>query len=278
MNTCHVKSFVYYEHHPNDYVTEHSHNCFECVFYMNGAGTVTAEGDTLEYAGPTVTLVGPGIKHDEKTREFSRLYIILFEGRGMEIPKQFSSLSLNPEDSGIFLDLFGKMQEEEKEKKRYYKDAIDAYFSLALCRFLRETAVGAGRASPDKELVSRIKTYVKENYNQPIDFEQIASSFGYSYDRLRHIFRRQTNTSIHQYLLNCKLYAAKQMLLTTDMPIKDIAARCGFGSSIHFTNFFKGKMNISPRQFRNSQDNRIDVGVFKIEGEPGDKHDEKSVD
>ena len=50
MFACNVKSFIYYEHHPNDYVMEHNHNCHECVFYMNGKGyfTVANEVQTSE--------------------------------------------------------------------------------------------------------------------------------------------------------------------------------------------------------------------------------------
>ena len=266
-----VHSAIYYEHHPNDYVSEHSHNSFECVFYMDGHGTITVEGEVLEYDGPTITLVPPSVKHDERTRDFTRLYILLFQGNSMSIPRQFSYLRLTEEQVGIFLDLFSKMLEEEKNKKSHYQEMINAYFELVLCHFLRETGAGDKTRSPENELVSRMKTYMKENYSQDIDFSQIASSLGYSYDRLRHIFRQKTNTSIHQYLLNCRLYAAKQMILTTDMPIKDIAVQCGFHSSVHFTNFFKSKMNVSPSEFRNAQNHQIDIGVFKIEGKGGDR-------
>lgn len=271
MALCQVKSLVYYEHYPNDYVMEHSHNCYECVFYMNGRGYITAGGDAIEYQGPTLTVVSPAIKHDEKTQEASNLYIILFEAGDVTIPKQFSYLSLSEEDAAEVTEIFRKMQEEEKEKQSYYQDIINSYFSMVLCRFLRETAASAVHSVPDAELVKRIKSYMKENYNQDIDFAQIAASFGYSYDRLRHIFRQETNTTLYQYLLNCKLFAAKQMLLNTQTPIRDIALQCGFRSSIHFSNFFKSKMNISPRQFRDSQENQIDKGVFKIKGERDDK-------
>lgn len=272
MSLCHVKSLVYYEHQPNEYVTEHSHSCYECVFYLNGRGTVTAEGDTVEYVGPTLTLMSPSIKHDEKTQEFSSLYIVLFETDGIEIPKQFSHLPLS-EDVAWILQYFQNMRQEEADKQNYYQDIINSYFSLVLYYFLRKTSVGGGQRTPTKELVSRLKTFMKENYNQSIDFSQIAASFGYSYDRLRHIFQKETNVSIHQYFLNCKLYVAKQMLLSTDMSISEIAFRCGFGSSIHFSNFFKSKMNISPRQFRDSQKNQVDIGVFRIKRETGGKNE-----
>ena len=73
-----IKSLVYYEHHPNDYVMEHSHNCFECVFYLNGKGKITVSNEVYNYQGPTISIVSPGNKHDEETEEFSQIYIVLF--------------------------------------------------------------------------------------------------------------------------------------------------------------------------------------------------------
>lgn len=264
MSLCKVKSFVYYEHNKSDFVMEHSHSCYEFVFYIEGKGIITADNDVLVYDGPTVTVVNPLIKHDEKTLEFSRLFIILFETNSLKLVKPFTSLKLKPEQTQTLSELFAKMQEEEKEKDCYYRSIVNSYFCIALDKFLRMIS-GENKINYEKELVGGIKNYIKENYNQQIDFERIASSFGYSYDRFRHIFRKETKTSLHQYLMECRLYASKQMLLTTDMQIKDIALRCGFGSSIHFNNFFKKKMKISPLQFRQSSHNQFDIGVFKIE-------------
>ena len=263
MFACNVKSFIYYEHHPNDYVMEHNHNCYECVFYMNGKGYFTVANEVHEYDGPTLTIVSPGHKHDETTEKFSTLFIVLFEYNGPEIFKPFNMLSLDEQAKNEFLELFEKMQDEEQERKSYYREMMSSYFSLVISKYLRNTNAKT-RSSYNKELVSRTKSYIKENYKQKIDFEAIASSFGYSYDRFRHIFAEETKTSINQYLLNCRLYAAKQMLINTDMSVKEIAIECGFKNNVHFNNFFTSKMNISPLKFRSSSKEQIDVGVFKI--------------
>lgn len=259
-----VKSFVYYEHHPNDYVMEHNHNCFECVFYVKGKGSFTVSNEVYDYDGPTITIVKPGHRHDETTKEFSTLFIVLFELNNSSILKPFNLFRLNETDKQMFLDLFNKMNDEEKERKPYYREMMSSYFSIVLSKCLRTTSTD--KQSYNKELVTRTKNYIKENYKQKIDFEAIAASFGYSYDRFRHIFVEETGTSINQYLLNCRLYAAKQMLLNTSLSIKEIAIDCGFKSNVHFNNFFSKKMNISPLKFRNSMENQLDVGVFNLKG------------
>ena len=92
----------------------------------------------------------------------------------------------------------------------------------------------------------------------------LASVYGYSYDRFRHIFVEETGVGLNQYLVNCRLYAAKHLLISTNLPVNQIAVQTGFKSNVYFNNFFTKKMNISPKKFRNQREKQIDVGVFKI--------------
>ena len=92
----------------------------------------------------------------------------------------------------------------------------------------------------------------------------LASVYGYSYDSFRNIFVEETGVGLNQYLVNCRLYAAKHLLISTNLPVNQIAVQTGFKSNVYFNNFFTKKMNISPKKFRNQREKQIDVGVFKI--------------
>ena len=45
-------------------------------------------------------------------------------------------------------------------------------------------------------LNKRTKAFIKENYQQNIDFELLAKTYGYSYSRFRHIFKNENNISL----------------------------------------------------------------------------------
>ena len=258
-----VKSIIYYEHQPNEYVMEHFHKCYECVFYLEGSGEITLSNEMHAYDGPTITIVGPRYKHDETVKSFSRLYIVLFELNEKNIFKPFNILSLSEEDKEQFLKIFKLIIEEYEKKDDNYQSIINSYFNIILTNFLRLNPKNEKQIS-HKDLITSVKNYLKENYMLDIDFKVLASVYGYSYDRFRHIFSEKTNASLNQYLLNCRLYAAKHLLLTTNLSVKQIAIETGFKSNVYFNNFFTSKMNISPRKFRSQRDNQIDVGVFKI--------------
>ena len=259
-----IKSLVYYEHHPNDYVMEHSHNCYECVFYLNGKGKITISNEVYNYQGPTISIVSPGNKHDEETEEFSQIYIVLFEVDDKTLFKPNFVLSLDEETKMFFIEIFEKILQEEKTRTSYYFKVMNSYFDIFLSHCLRLINKSSTHKY-NEELVKRVKSYIKENYKQNIDFKVIATSYGYSYDRFRHIFVDETGISLNQYLLNCRLYAAKQLLINTDLTVKEIAFECGFKSEVYFNIFFTKRMNISPLRFRNSSEKQFDVGVFKIE-------------
>lgn len=260
---CNVKSLVYYEHSPNDFVVEHSHSCYECVFYCEGMGAIAVEKEAYTYSGPTLTIMSPGSLHDEKTNQKSKLYIVLFDLDGDIQLEPFNIFKVSKEDEKEITLTFEMMRNEEKEKKPYYQEIISSLFSSIIFKYLR--TLTNVKVSSNKELVERTKTYIKENYRQDIDFEKVAFNIGYSFDRFRHIFKQETGVSIYQYLLNCRLYAAKQMLLDSNLTVKEVARNCGFDSVIHFNNFFKSKMNTSPIQFRKSSRTQIDKGVFTID-------------
>lgn len=263
MFSCNVKSFVYYEHYPKEYVMEHSHNCFECVFYLNGCGKITVSNEVYGYFGPTISIVGPNIKHDETTEEFSKLFIVLFDVNNKKLFENYKLVKLTDEQSALFFDFFDKIQLEYKNRDRHYSTIINAYFEIFLTQFLRITNANDCHSNYE-ELIKQVKSYIKENYQRNIDFKVIAESYGYSYDRFRHIFAEEANISLNQYLLNCRIYEAKQLLLNTDYSIKEIAIRCGFKDTGYFIKYFSNKMNITPNKFRKLIDNQIDVGVLKI--------------
>lgn len=60
-----------------------------------------------------------------------------------------------------------------------------------------------------------------------------------------------------QYLLNAKLDRASELLLSTDLEIKEIAAKSRFASPEYFCRSFTAKYGVAPRAYRQSERNRL---------------------
>jgi len=63
-------------------------------------------------------------------------------------------------------------------------------------------------------------------------------------------FKKETGYALHEYLLKVRISAASQMLSTTSESMTDIAYKCGFYSSQHFSAMFRRFTGQTPRLWR----------------------------
>ena len=61
----------------------------------------------------------------------------------------------------------------------------------------------------------------------------------------------------HEYVLQTHLKNACSLLAGSDMPIGDIARRCGFVNSNYFYKMFRQKLNITPGEYRKSHSGKL---------------------
>jgi len=70
---------------------------------------------------------------------------------------------------------------------------------------------------------------------------------------LRRRFRQTTGTSIHAYALQCRIAAAREMLGSTDLAIKEVASRLGYTDVYFFTRQFRQLSGVPPAAYRRSR-------------------------
>lgn len=84
------------------------------------------------------------------------------------------------------------------------------------------------------------------------DFHLISAAklVGVSAPRLRRIFRAQTGLSLAQYALEARVRRAEELLLSTQLSVKEIASQIGYTASSNFNRDFRRARKITPLQFR----------------------------
>lgn len=101
-----------------------------------------------------------------------------------------------------------------------------------------------------RTLTTDITEYLSQNLSQAITLEDISEKFSYSTSSIKRIFKAETGLSIMNYLANLRLIRAKEMLKDKNNSVEYIANRVGFSNVYYFSNFFKGKVGKSPREYR----------------------------
>src|SRR5699024_1913911 len=85
-----------------------------------------------------------------------------------------------------------------------------------------------------------------------LSIEALAERFGVSDRTLRNLFYQQAGVSPKQYIEARQAAAAKDLLLATDLPIRDIAVLLGFDDPYYFSRFIKKQFRLSPSQLRDT--------------------------
>lgn len=93
---------------------------------------------------------------------------------------------------------------------------------------------------------------IREQVDSKFDFQAFAASHHIGYSYFRKMFKKYTGVSPLNYHMELKLLRAKEMLLNTDLSVKEIGFGLGFHSIHYFSRMFKMKTGFSPTEMRRS--------------------------
>ncbi len=81
----------------------------------------------------------------------------------------------------------------------------------------------------------------------------LCSSLGMSRSQLYRKFRALTDTTVHHFIRNLRLSKARELLLSTDLNVTEVAFETGFKNLSHFSKIFMEKFGESPSHYRQKQ-------------------------
>ena len=103
---------------------------------------------------------------------------------------------------------------------------------------------------PAAALVARAKAYIADHAHERIDVMDVVGHLGVSRSLIEKRFRQLEGKSIHQAMEEKRLAEAKRLVEKTALPIKEIAARCGFSGQNRLSHVFKDRFGLAPEHWR----------------------------
>ncbi len=254
---------------------KHSHNnCYEVLFVNSGEGVVIVNNKLYPLKKGTLYFINGIETHcfvpkDEVPYIRSR---IIIQAPFVDSVAQITSFSdivrdLFVSDGGCCMEFDDNQAitiNAEFMKMKTAYDANDTYsginITMALFKILTLSHANKNSVIPTiKNNISEILTYINENIHKKINLDELCAYIHCNKYYLCHIFKKETNLTINEYIVLQRLAIAKKMLLFTDDPLSNIALECGFGSFSYFSKIFKEREGISPRSFRQKYKQDTDV-------------------
>lgn len=100
------------------------------------------------------------------------------------------------------------------------------------------------------EVIRNAREYMQEHIEGDLDMPDVAEHLNMSYTTFRRIFKKYVGLSPAQYYSSIKLHRAKELLRSTDIPVKEISYLLKFKNPEYFSSLFKKAVKMNPSEFR----------------------------
>ena len=142
--------------------------------------------------------------------------------------------------------LFDHLESETIESRAKLGLAVHAIMTELLIAYVQPTSTS------DEDPVTLASAYIDEHYAESISVEDLAAVAAISPSHLIRLFKKQLDTTPHDYLLRRRITRAKELLAETTLTSATIAAQVGFNSESNFSYRFSKMVGQSPRAYRQS--------------------------
>ncbi len=103
-----------------------------------------------------------------------------------------------------------------------------------------------------ESIVQTAVQYLQDNLAHRFEVRDVAAQVNLSERQLSRIFRNATGVSILTYLTRLRMDRAMQLLLHSELPIKQVAAAVGYPDTHYFTTLFGRYTRTTPGAYRRS--------------------------
>ena len=98
--------------------------------------------------------------------------------------------------------------------------------------------------------IENVKAYIAAHIEDELSVASLAERFHFSPDYFSRAFKKETGKSLIDYIGECRVNLAAQLLRDTDIPLTLIADRVGFESQSYFIRRFRQYYEMSPKEYR----------------------------
>lgn len=98
-------------------------------------------------------------------------------------------------------------------------------------------------------VVSQVKQFIKEHYQENITRTDIASTVYLTPEYMAKIFKKETGVSLKQYLSDYRISKAKELLTEPNIRVTDAAQQVGFDNFSYFSTVFKKATGLTPIEY-----------------------------
>lgn len=239
----------------------HSHDFYEINIVFNGKGCHYIGDMAVPVEGGEFFVIPPNVPHgyyNGKDLDVCHILLhhIFLEKYGKDlasIPGYSTLFEIEPylrqvHDSSFFLKLNLQQQQQIKENLieimnikgtefAAYRNILVLHFLSNICYFAKtqnNTEAVVSRANAD---ILRVLEYIQMHFSEALTIEELTHISNMSRPTLHRHFKDIVKMTPFEYIIKCRVNAARQLLDQGQLSRTDIAQRCGFFDTSHMNKY-----------------------------------------
>lgn len=121
---------------------------------------------------------------------------------------------------------------------------------LLVREVLRAADERVAPAANRPEELSRLLLHVERGFQLSPRIEDLAAILGRSRSHVLKLFRRHLGVSAKGFVVARQLQEARELLLSTTLPVSEVGHAVGLTDPYHFSKLFRRHVGLAPREFR----------------------------
>lgn len=167
-----------------------------------------------------------------------------------------SCLRLLSKDFDEVNRLIHKIHAEYTEHKTGWKTLVKAEFLQLVVKLSRLCEYESFEESTGLVKLAPAIAYIEQHYQEKLSVAELAEMSYYSERQFIRLFKAAFGCLPVQYITRLRINNARELLINTQLPVTEIAQRCGYSDSSYFSKLFQKECGASPRDFRKYENNR----------------------
>lgn len=98
--------------------------------------------------------------------------------------------------------------------------------------------------------MGKVQSFIMEHLEEELSVERLAAEAAMSARHFARVFAREVGMTPMEFTQNARIDRARNLLESTDLPLKTVAYRSGFGSVRHMRFLFSERLGRTPTQYR----------------------------
>lgn len=254
----------------NDSSLDHYCDYYELVAVRQGEGFFHWDGCSYPVVSNEVYLIPPGIEHHYSGYTHLSLLHFLFAPEVLapyldmfRAQPNFVQLSSLPDQENALVVTDNQMLELDRLVYFIYHETLeknDGYMlqqellTLQALNLICRSAFAKSRRemkySPQLNAAIR---FLENNYAEPITLKQLAQCANMSIPVFCRTFKKVKQCSPIRYLLEYRIDIARQLLISSQLPLTEIAEKTGFRDTNYFIRQFSAIVGTPPVSFRKQE-------------------------